>query len=72
MSDMLPSERAGLLAWWLAQGEELTTAETAELLEVDRTAAWRLLTKLSRQLPIACVDGKWSKISGTIENHSTP
>jgi molybdenum-dependent DNA-binding transcriptional regulator ModE len=50
--DLLPTERAAVLVRRLTLGEAITTAQAARLVGVSRQAAWLMLTKLSRVLPI--------------------
>ena len=53
------TERAALVAAWLMAGHHLTAAQVAEATGLKRRGAWYLLDKISRVLPIACVDGVW-------------
>jgi hypothetical protein len=55
-SDYLPTERAALIAWWLSKGEQLTTRQVAERLGLTLVAAWYMLQRLSRVLPITYDD----------------
>jgi hypothetical protein len=52
--------RAGTIGVLLAQGNKLTTAEIARLLDVTYQGAWYLMTNLSgAPLYITEIDGKW-------------
>ena len=57
--DLVITERAALVAWHLAQGEAMTTCDVAETVGLCRTAAYKLMTKLARVLPIVHLDGVW-------------
>lgn len=48
----IPQERAALIAWRLAKGERLSTAQVARDCATSRQAAWHMLAHLSRILPI--------------------
>ena len=45
-------EKAALIAWHLAHGEGMTTAEVASITGLSWTGAWFLMNRLSRVLPI--------------------
>lgn len=46
------TERVAIVAHLLATGEQLTTADVANLVGVTRCGAWEMLSKLSRVLPL--------------------
>lgn len=50
--ELTPTERAGLAAMWLAQGETLTAKQTARALGMSLQGASDLLNKLARVLPV--------------------
>lgn len=54
-----PQERAAVIAWRLAIGEELTTLEVARCTGLGIRRAQMLLNELSRVVPIHCVEGYW-------------
>lgn len=55
-----PEERAGLLVWYLAHGYAFKTQEAARLTGLTHRGALRLLSGLSRILPIYQDDfGLW-------------
>ena len=60
-SDLVTTERAGLLAWELCRGVIMTTEQAAELVETTERAAAEILSKLSRVLPITYDDRKCGK-----------
>ena len=53
------TERAGRVAWRLAQGERLTNREIQEITEMGQSGAWLLMGRLCRALPITFFDGCW-------------
>lgn len=50
--ELSPTERAGLVAMWLAQGETLTVNQVAAKLAISATAAAGILAKLQNVLPV--------------------
>ena len=67
--DYTQTERYVLLAWWLAEGERLTTEQVARRLHVQRNTAQRMFTRMSRKLPIyRDMRGRWRKVIKTREN----
>lgn len=58
------AERIGALIMELVNGEEMTTAQAAELMGVSRVSAWRILRDLSRvpDLRLARIKGRWQKL----------
>jgi hypothetical protein len=50
--DYTAQERAALVAWHLAHGEVMTTAEVASVTGLSWAGAWHLMNRLSRVLPI--------------------
>lgn len=53
------TERAGRVAWRLAQGERLTNREIQRLTGLGQSGAWLLMGRLCRALPITFFEGKW-------------
>jgi DNA-binding IclR family transcriptional regulator len=51
-NDMVAQERAAIVAFALASGEQLTTQQIAERVGLTYSGAWRLLQKLARVCPI--------------------
>lgn len=49
---MTPQERAALVAWHLAHGDAMLTSQVAELAGITQSGALKLMTGLSRVLPI--------------------
>ena len=53
-------QKAALVAWHLAHGEAMTTANVATLTGLDRVGAWKLMCMLSNVIPIYQDDaGLW-------------
>ena len=52
MNPETPSERVALVVWWLAHGEGLTTKQVAQLVGLNENSSWRLMSRISRVLPI--------------------
>lgn len=62
--DSCATERVARVAWRLANGGALTTAEAAQIAGIGHRGAWAMLDKLSRVLPIVQVDGRWRLADG--------
>lgn len=60
--DLTPQERAAIIAWWLARGEELTTHDVARYTGLSIRRAQELLNELSRVIPIYCLLERWQDI----------
>jgi hypothetical protein len=59
--DYTAQEKAALVTWHLAHGEELTTAEIALMAGLTFQGAWFLMIRLARVLPIYRNDaGVWA------------
>ncbi len=59
-----PEERAGILVWYLAHGESFPTRDAARLTGLTHRGALRLLSGLSRVLPIyQDDDGLWQVVA---------
>ena len=55
-----PTERGAQVAYWLAHGRQLTTADIAESLQISQRTAQRLVTTVARVLPVyRDDDGRW-------------
>lgn len=52
MTPETPSERAALVAWYMAHGMGLSTREVADLTHLNRRRAWELMCRISRIIPI--------------------
>ncbi len=60
-TDYTAQEKAALIAWHLAHGEGMTTADVASITGLTWGGAWWLMTRLSRVLPIyRDDDGVWA------------
>lgn len=57
--DLTPQERAAIIAWRLAHGEELTVWDVADCTGLTFSRSLRLLKELCRVVPIHCIDGYW-------------
>jgi hypothetical protein len=67
--DMVITERAALVAWRLAHGEAMTTADAAEMVGVCERSAQRMMCKIARILPIVQRNGHWeAAFFGETEN----
>ena len=53
------TERAALVAWHLAHGEQLETVQVAAMTGLTRQGAWHLMQRLSRVLPIYQSGDAW-------------
>lgn len=56
--DLSPIEKAALALWMLYQCD-LSTRQVADLLGVSRQAAWRMMSCMSRVVPIVLINGRW-------------
>lgn len=63
LAESITTERVAVVTMRLARGESATTMQVAEWTGLSRFGAWAMLTKLSRVLPLSCVDGEW-RITG--------
>ena len=57
--EYLPTERIGVVAWALCEGERLTVEQVAGLAGTTYQGARQLLLRLSRGVPILCYRGRW-------------
>ncbi len=62
-NESIPTERIAWVAWRLAEGQSLRSAEVASYWCIHRTTANRMMQKMSRVLPIHNVDGEWQRVS---------
>lgn len=62
-NELTVTERAAFIGWRLMSGDVWTTQEVATLLGMEWTAAYKLLDRVSRILPIYQDDEKrWTRI----------
>lgn len=67
--ELTGAERAALIGWWFARGEQMTTRQVAEKLSMNYPAAYMMLSRLCRVLPITFeqpspgLEGYWYAIS---------
>ena len=59
--EMVVTERAALVAFWLAKGAQWTVSEVAERTGLTRQGAEYLLKTMSRVIPIYVDDGRWQE-----------
>lgn len=52
--ELLPTERIGIVMFILMdnRGQKFTTAKLAELADIKHSGVWKMLSKLSRKIPI--------------------
>jgi len=58
-----PTERASHLAYQFANHKQFTVALVRQQYGMSESGAWRLLNRVSRAIPIVCVDGTWQLMS---------
>lgn len=57
--EMVTTERVAVVVHLLTLGRKMTTAQVAARVGVNRHAAWYMLSKISRVLPLTQIDGLW-------------
>lgn len=60
--DLVITERAALVAFWLAQGARWSTQQVAERTGLTRQGALRLMNTMARVVPIVLNDGAWQEM----------
>jgi hypothetical protein len=60
---LITTERIALVTAYLYEGGTVTPAFVADRIGITENGAWRMLSKLSRVLPITEEDGQWWLIS---------
>jgi len=65
--ELLLSQKAGLVVYWLMLGEGLRIFQVAELTGLTNRQAYTLLCHLSQNIPIYCDKGVWQMLDGTEE-----
>lgn len=59
-NETVTTERIGIIVYLLARGRVMSTVEAADIAGVSRDGALKMLSKLSRCLPLYLSDdGKW-------------
>lgn len=58
--EYIVTERVAVIVRLLTLGRRYTTAEVAALLGMERTGAFKMLAKISRVVPLAEIDGRWT------------
>ena len=62
-SDMVVTERAALVGWWLADGARMNVPEIAQRVGLKKKSVYHMMYKIARQLPIALDnEGRWHRI----------
>jgi len=62
-SDLVVTERAGQIAWMLAEGAKMTTREIAKQVGLHVKSTYHMMNKLARVLPVQLDDeGRWHRI----------
>jgi len=63
-SDLVVTERAALVGWWLADGARLNVPEIAARVGLEKKSVYHMMNKIARQLPIALdEDGRWHRVT---------
>jgi hypothetical protein len=62
VKEMTAQERAFDVAFRLADGEEMTTRQVAEMTGLSRTGAWYLMQYAARVTPIVQDNGRWKRV----------
>ena len=57
--EMVTTERVAIVVYRLVSGQRGTTADIAEWVGLTRFGAWDMLSRISRVLPVAIIDGCW-------------
>ena len=63
---MVVTERAGVVAWELAQGRRLTNAQIQAMTGMGRSGSWLLMGRLSRVLPVTFYNGAWCNMDAAV------
>ena len=62
-SDLVVTERAALVGWWLADGAHLATWEIADRVGLKLKSTYHMMYKVARAVPIALDDeGRWHRV----------
>ena len=62
-SDMVITERAALVGWWMAEGARMNVVEIAEHVGLGKRSVYYMMNKIARSLPIALDEhGRWHRI----------
>lgn len=59
MTPTTATERAGTVGIALGRGQSLTTVEIMHMTGLTHSGAWRLMDRLSRNVPLILYNGKW-------------
>lgn len=59
-TEVTPTERAAIITLALAEGKELEPEQIADMTECDLSTAYKVLKRISRVIPLAEFEGRWS------------
>lgn len=68
--DYTPQERAAIVAWHLARGDELTNWDIERLTGLSSRRVRELMCGLARVLPIHCAGGRWQYMGILLRQYS--
>lgn len=57
--EFIPTERIAITVFILCQGGTVTPSYVAEITGIHPNGAWRMLSKLSRVIPLTEENGRW-------------
>lgn len=60
--DTVTTERVAIVQYRLDNNDSGSTAQIAAWVGLSRQAAWEMLTKMSRVVPIVAIDGRWQRV----------
>lgn len=62
LTEVTPSERIAIVTLALAEGQELEPEQVADMTECDLSTAYKVLKRISRVIPLAEYEGRWSLV----------
>lgn len=62
--DLIVTERVAIVAWDLALGTALTTAEIADRTGLTANGVHKMMSKVARVRPVMLWDGEWQRTDG--------
>lgn len=62
LTEVTPTERAAIVTLALAEGQELEPEQVADMTECDLSTAYKVLKRISRVIPLAEYEGRWSLV----------
>jgi len=57
--ELITTERVAIVVRLLTLGRRMTTAEVADLVGINRSSAWQMLSKIARVTPLCQENGYW-------------